>query len=115
MTVYVDDMKAPYRGMIMCHMIADTTAELFSMVDGIGVARRWIQYAGTPREHFDICRSKRSAAIAAGAVEITRRQAAAMIAIRRAGQPMGPPEMAVKRFRVIRSQRSPIREVSEND
>ncbi|PZO72645.1 MAG: DUF4031 domain-containing protein [Mesorhizobium amorphae] len=57
MTVYVDDMRAPYRGMIMCHMMADTTEELLAMADRIGVSRRWIQHAGTPHEHLDISRS----------------------------------------------------------
>ena len=60
MTVYVDDMRAPFGRMIMCHMIADSTAELLNMADRIGVARRWIQHRGTVREHFDIARSKRA-------------------------------------------------------
>lgn len=76
MTVYVDDMRAQYGQMIMCHMVADTTAELLGMADRIGVARRWLQYPGHPREHFDICLRKRAAAVKAGAVEITRKQLA---------------------------------------
>lgn len=35
--VYVDNMEAGYKGMIMCHMIADTREELLQMVDKIGV------------------------------------------------------------------------------
>lgn len=66
MTVYVDDMRAPYGRMIMCHMIADTETELHAMADRIGVARRWYQV-----NHYDICLSKRAKAVAAGAVEIT--------------------------------------------
>lgn len=73
MSVYVDDMKAGFGRMIMCHMIADTREELFAMVDAIGVARHWIQKAGTPWEHFDICKSKRARAITAGAIEINKR------------------------------------------
>jgi hypothetical protein len=68
---YVDDMEAPYRRMVMCHMTADTTEELLAMADKIGVARRWIQKAGTGKEHFDICLTKRALAVAAGAKEIT--------------------------------------------
>ena len=79
MTVYVDDMEAPYRGMVMCHMLADTTAELLAMADTIGVARRWIQKAGTPGEHFDICKAKRALAVKAGAVEITWREAGEIV------------------------------------
>ena len=54
-------------------MLADTTDELLTMADMIGVARKWIQKSGTPHEHFDIARSKRKLAVAVGAVEIDRR------------------------------------------
>ena len=74
MTVYVDDMRAPFGRMVMCHMLADTTEELLAMADTIGVARKWIQYPGTHREHFDISLSKRAEAVKHGAVEITWRQ-----------------------------------------
>lgn len=75
MTVYVDDMHTTPMGqfgrMKMCHMLADTTAELLAMADQIGVQRKWLQLAGTPKEHFDIAMSKRAEAVAAGAVEIS--------------------------------------------
>lgn len=82
MSVYVDDMEAKFGRMIMCHMIADTTAELISMANKIGVAGEWIQYPATPKEHFDIAKSKRSLAISHGAIPITWRQAGAMYARR---------------------------------
>ena len=69
MAVYVDDMYAPFGNMLMCHLWADTHAELIAMVDAIGVQRKWIQYPGTWKEHFDIAKSKRRLAIAAGAIE----------------------------------------------
>lgn len=76
--VYVDDMyKSPigqFGRMKMSHMVADTTEELLEMADKIGVKRKWIQQPGTPREHFDICRSKRTKAIEFGAKVITWRQ-----------------------------------------
>lgn len=71
MPVYVDDMKAPFGRMVMCHMIADSTDELYLMVDKIGVARKWIQNKGTYKEHFDICLGKRALAVKNGAIEIT--------------------------------------------
>ena len=74
MSVYVDDMRAPYGPMIMCHMAADTHDELIEMADRIGVDRRWIQKPGTPHEHFDICLSKRKLAVEHGAVEVTQRE-----------------------------------------
>lgn len=64
MAVYVDNMRAKFGRMILCHMIADTTEELLQMVDKIGVK---------PDEHFDISLVKRSSAIFHGAIEITWR------------------------------------------
>lgn len=78
MTVYVDDMRAKFGRLIMCHMIADSDEELLAMADKIGVQRKWHQYPGTHRTHFDIALSKRALAIAAGAIEITWRQTSAM-------------------------------------
>uniref|UniRef100_A4WTA1 DUF4031 domain-containing protein n=1 Tax=Cereibacter sphaeroides (strain ATCC 17025 / ATH 2.4.3) TaxID=349102 RepID=A4WTA1_CERS5 len=82
MTVYVDDMHTSARGhlgrMRMSHMMADSTAELLEMADRIGLDRRHLQHAGTGREHFDICLSRRTRAVAAGAVEITMRDMARM-------------------------------------
>lgn len=83
MPVYVDNIKAKYSRMIMCHMIADSTNELLAMIDKIGVARRWIQKPGTPEEHFDICLTKRKEAIAAGAIEISGREMIEKIRIKR--------------------------------
>lgn len=79
MTVYVDDMRAKFGRMVMCHMVADTLAELHAMADTIGVARRW--YQGPPAgrwPHYDIALSKRDLAVAAGAKEIKWREAPAI-------------------------------------
>lgn len=76
MAVYVDDGKAPYRGMLMSHLCADTTEELLEMADRIKVARKWIQNPGTHREHFDICQSKRALAVGFGAEEVSARELA---------------------------------------
>lgn len=70
MSVYVDEPIWPFGRMKMCHMIADTRAELDAMADRIGVARRWVQYPNDPhRVHYDICKSMRVKAVAFGAVE----------------------------------------------
>ena len=74
MSVFVDDMRMPFRGMFMCHMIADTSDELHRMAEAVGMRRRWVQNAGTPREHYDISIEARAAAIELGAIAITRRQ-----------------------------------------
>lgn len=87
--VYVDNMRATLGRMRMCHMIADSTAELLEMSDRIRVSRHWIQYPGTYREHFDICLSKRRLAIEAGAIEITAHDLVLRIRARNRGEQYG--------------------------
>lgn len=81
MACYVDNMEALFGRMVMCHMWADTDAELLSMADQIGVARKWIQghstlSFGKHRDaswvHFDITKSKRALAVRYGAIETDR-------------------------------------------
>lgn len=98
MTVYVDDMEAPFkpghrpgRTYVMCHMIADTEEELHAMAAKIGVARKWYQ-----GDHYDIAKSKRAVAIQNGARVISMRQLSAMALMRRCGQPMPSPENAIR-------------------
>lgn len=91
MTVYVDDMRAPFGRMVMCHMLADTDDELHAMADRIGVARRWHQGPPAHDSHYDISLSKRALAVQAGAVEITYRQCATMNLRRRATGLLGTP------------------------
>lgn len=110
MTVYVDDMRAKFGRMIMCHMIADTDAELHAMAATIGVARRWWQSPEkTSGSHYDIALTKRQAALAAGAVPITMRQTAAMNMRRRIEGQLGPPGEAMDwinaRFKAKREQK----------
>ena len=93
MTVYVDDMRANFGRMIMCHMIADSDDELHAMADKIGVARRWWQRPpAASSSHYDIALSKRSLAIEHGAVAITQRQLAAMCRRRRLEGLLGDPQ-----------------------
>lgn len=79
MAVYVDDMRAKFGRMVMCHMIADTDDELHAMAELIGVDRRWHQKAGTAQSHYDICLAKRALAVKGGAVEITMRRLAEIV------------------------------------
>lgn len=105
MPVYVDDMRAQFGRMVMCHMIADTSTERLRMADRVGVARRWIQHPNTPDEHFDISLSKRALALQHGAIEITWRQCGAMTARKREQGILGPPEEAEAWLRADCSQR----------
>jgi hypothetical protein len=84
MAVYVDDMNAPFRGMICCHLLADTHEELLAMADAIGMQRKWIQHAGTAREHFDIALSKKRLALKLGAQAITWAEAGQITMAKRA-------------------------------
>ncbi len=76
----------------MCHMVADTLEELHEMADRIGVARRWFQ-ANASHPHYDICKAKRAIALSLGAVEVGRRELAAIL----------------RRTRHLRAQASPLR------
>ena len=69
MAVYVDDVRHSFGRMVMCHMWADTSDELLSMADRIGVSRKWLQIP--PKAswmHFDISLGKKALALAAGAI-----------------------------------------------
>lgn len=72
MAVYVDQARNRFRGMVMCHMIADTLEELHAMADAIGLKREWFQDARAAA-HYDLSLSHRRAALANGAIELERR------------------------------------------
>lgn len=91
MPVYIDSMNLNYRGMVMCHMLADTHHELVAMAKVIGMRPAWIQNPGTVREHFDVTdgrfvrdpatgkliidptKSRKRVALKNGAIEVNRR------------------------------------------
>lgn len=73
MTVYVDNMKAKYGRLILCHMVADTLEELHTMTDKIGVNRKWFQDKNIKHLHYDISLGKKELAILYGAKEISMR------------------------------------------
>jgi Protein of unknown function (DUF4031) len=71
LSVYVDNPIWPYRGMLMCHMVADTPEELHAMADRIGMQRKWFQsFAKAKRPHYDISEPKRKLAVRFGAIEV---------------------------------------------
>lgn len=75
MAVYVDDMLRSARvGRIQSrwsHLVADTTEELHAFAARLGMRPSWVQYPGTPKEHYDLTEPKRRQAVALGAEEIT--------------------------------------------
>lgn len=85
MSVYVDKAEHSFGRMKMCHMLADSEVELMEMADTIGVARKWIQRSNSGILHFDICKSKRRLALAAGAIEVDRNQLVEILRKHRGG------------------------------
>jgi hypothetical protein len=70
-SVYVDQPIWPFRGMMMCHLVADTPEELHAMADKIGMQRKWFQsFAKARRPHYDISEPKRKLAVQFGAIEV---------------------------------------------
>jgi len=111
MTVYVDDMRANYGRLILCHMLASTDEELHSMAAKIGVARKWWQSPEkTAGSHYDICLSKKAKAIALGAIEITWRQAGAMNSRRRVTGELGKPEDAEEWLKAYMEEKRKLKE-----
>lgn len=95
--VYVDDMRANYGRLILCHMLADSDQELHEMADKIGVARKWWQSPEkTYVSHYDVASGRRLKAIALGAIPITSRQAVALINRKKVTGEMGSPEDALE-------------------
>lgn len=111
MSCYVDNMKANFGRMKMCHLTADSEQELLDMADRIGVSRRWHQYPGTHRSHFDISLSKRAEAVRHGAIEISWRQTGVMAMRRRITGVFGPPDQAEEWFKAF--QRNPTKPTKE--
>lgn len=72
MAVYVDGEQNRLGRMIMCHMFADTIAELHVMADAIGMKRHWFQPFSFP--HYDVAKGRRALAVLKGAVEVSRRE-----------------------------------------
>lgn len=75
MSVYVDGARNGFGRMVMCHMVADTPAELHAMATAIGMKRHWYQSPEkTSFPHYDLSLTRRALALTAGAKEITRQE-----------------------------------------
>lgn len=69
MAVYVDDVRHPYRGMICCHMWADTEDELHAMARAIGLRPEWVQRPPWASWlHYDVSKTLKARAVQRGAI-----------------------------------------------
>ncbi len=84
MAIFVDHLfcttpftnsKTPstFRNTLASHMMSDLpgaegTNELIGFAIKLGLQKRWIQYPGTHKEHFDLTESKHKLAISKGAI-----------------------------------------------
>jgi hypothetical protein len=78
MSVYVDPLMAcvpnpRWKWDSACHMFADSLAELHDFAARIGLLHTWFQRSSRI-PHYDLTPGKRREAVAAGAVELDRRQ-----------------------------------------
>lgn len=72
MAVYIDGERNGFGRMVMCHMFADSVAELQEFADKIGMDRNWFQPLSFP--HYDVSLSRRARAVQLGAIEVSRRE-----------------------------------------
>jgi hypothetical protein len=77
MSVYVGVSMWTFGRMTMCHMVADTEAELDAMADALGLRRSWKQSnpdrkPGTVGAlvHYDVAKGKRAIAVKLGAIPL---------------------------------------------
>ena len=93
MSVYVDDAmivrklhRWPGK---WSHLVADSIEELHEFAAKIGMERKWFQDKRIP--HYDLTKQRRDAAIAAGAIPLSKRE-------------------LVRRFRPLANKQSPTEE-----
>lgn len=69
MTVYVDDVRHKFGRMVMCHLWADTEAELDAFATRLNLSPQWKQKP--PKAswvHYDVSLGKKAQALTLGAV-----------------------------------------------
>ncbi len=99
MTVYVDPARVRYRGVLYCHVWADSLDELHTAVGKVGMPHAWFQAppkASWP--HYDAGPKFRALLVWAGAVE-TDKYGAAEHEARRKGDRATLARIAVLRVR----------------
>lgn len=106
MTIYVDELRWPYRGTLYCHMMVgkdDDLQELHDFAASIGLKRAWFQNKPT-HPHYDLSLGKRTTAIRNGATEVAATQLAGLCMRRPKPKTLGR-FLAEARITLHRSQR----------
>lgn len=75
-----------------CHLVADTLDELHAMAKRIGLRREWFQDAKSVK-HYDLTPRRRAAAVAAGAIELSRVEFVNLCRRQRGQAPIATPEV----------------------
>ncbi len=69
MAILVDECNWPWRNLLWCHMVSDTSLdELHAFARWIGIPERGFQ-----GDHYDIPEEARAVAVAEGALEVSSR------------------------------------------
>jgi hypothetical protein len=98
MTIYVDDAYLKHRKSIFCHLVGDDPKELHDMAVRITLPRRLFK-----GDHYEVCLKRRPLAVAAGAVEIGKGDAAILLTeLRRTGRMPALLELPLIRARRLR-------------
>ena len=83
---YIDDAKYKLGGREFSHLIADTSEELYTMMDKLKIDRQYLANQGKWNEHVLVCNCcKRNAAILRGVTRITEPVAMAKLLARKYG------------------------------
>jgi hypothetical protein len=74
MPIYVDDIGIPWKKTLWYHLMAlpRNDEELHEFAASIGLKQSWFQRESRP--HYDVTKSKRELAIAAGAIAVSWRE-----------------------------------------
>ena len=81
----------------MSHLVADTGEELRRTETALGLPPGSVQHSGSPKEHLDVCESKRKQALLLGATPITGKELVTIVRRKRAEQAAGDPAEAAPR------------------
>lgn len=79
MPIYVDSLRVNGSDSLTCHLIADSSDELTSFLDLIGIPLDRREHPSSPWEHVDIDSDEREAAVICGAMEVEESEVMNMI------------------------------------